>query len=65
MKKDLNIMEQGGKPMVIEPEATIDLDEVNPLDENVKMYSSSAWMRSATDASHLKVAAKNGRSGLK
>lgn len=42
MEKLTVLME--GKPTVIEPEATIELDEVNPLDENVKMYSSSAWM---------------------
>lgn len=32
-----------GKPTVIEPEATIELNEANPLTSNEPMYCSSAW----------------------
>lgn len=33
-----------GKPMVMEPKATIEVNEENPLTSEKPMYSSSAWM---------------------
>lgn len=43
MKKNLNIM-MDGKPLVLDAAAAIDVEEVNPLESNEPVYSSSAWL---------------------
>ena len=37
-------IEIGDKPMVLEPEMMIEVNEENPLTSNEPMYCSSAWM---------------------
>lgn len=37
-------IEIGDKPMELDPMCEIEVNEENPLDKKIKMYSSSAWM---------------------